>query len=85
MPRATTPVELRCLRNPSNLEQLETPWLMLMASKQLELMALSMQLFGLSLMKLITQVWVEAFAGIPSPMTPAEKWTSAPQNVSTFS
>jgi len=84
MPRATTPVELTCLRNASNLEQLEEPWLMLMSSKQPELVALSMRVFGLSMMKVIREVWVEEFAGIPSPVTPAEKWTSAPQNVSTL-
>ena len=89
MPRATTPVELTCLRNASNLEQLEEPWLMLMASKQPELVALSMRLFGLSLMKVITQVWVEEFAGIPSPVTPAgggdTKVDTTLKSVSTYS
>jgi len=89
MPRATTPVELTCLRNASNLEQLEEPWLMLMASKESELVALSMRVFGLSMMKMIREVWVEEFAGIHSPMTPAgrgdTKVDTTLKSVSTYS
>ena len=82
-------MEVTCLHNASNLEQLETPWLMLMASKQPELVALSMRLFGLSLLKVITQVWVEEYAGIPSPVTREvggdTKVDTTRKSVSTFS